>query len=541
MEHIEPIKPDGWPANDREAELQAIYDAKNAFDHCPNYETKANLISLLNAYDANQASGLGMHRVTKYEVALMNDLFFWGICRLLPSMRCYLYNIIGKTVESQKMTALIYSSMGKEGSIRIPEYEEGLYIQLKIYYCAYQDFIMKNDKSFAEQIIQTIRYEREEIKILMIPESAKIQALFELSKGFTSMLSDISYFHGNKSECIWNFSRDELLMLFGLENELLGETCQNPAQRPLRSVLIGQISNLILKSRHNYNEDYICKYVSEDVASESFTNHEIWMKRIENLNDEKEGQVVKRLFDNREWINVDWVGDLDFSRKRNYYISSFSKSIDDKDMKSRYGPVIFGYKGDKIAELIAPLQKVFYTEKDESTNRPVEKTALRFSLATCFDVLYDEEELKDEFNYLFAVIDIFNMEDKEKNDFLNTIIQYWLFSAKEPKWAPENERRYVLFLYDSYSYQDMVIEDDYLKVKTGLFLYPDFLKGPHKRRDGIEALIDDKRSRLSSKPYIYCHNCFNREYDLVYQVSRCSQCPICKGSDIEMVIPQRTD
>lgn len=40
-----------------------------------------------------------------------------------------------------------------------------------------------------------------------------------------------------------------------------------------------QLSNFILKSRNNYNEDYICKYISEDVARESIKNHEIWMRK----------------------------------------------------------------------------------------------------------------------------------------------------------------------------------------------------------------------------------------------------------------------
>ena len=56
-------KPENWPANGREAALQTIMNAVAAFDRDPNYHTKDSLVSLLNFYDLNQTSNLGMHRV----------------------------------------------------------------------------------------------------------------------------------------------------------------------------------------------------------------------------------------------------------------------------------------------------------------------------------------------------------------------------------------------------------------------------------------------------------------------------------------------
>ena len=87
-----------------------------------------------------------------------------------------------------------------------------------------------------------------------------------------------------------------------------------------------QISNFILKSRHDYNEDYICKYVSENVAITSYMNHEIWMNKIENLNDDREGNVLKELFENSQWIKHNWVRKPDLTPVRTYFVSSFAKS-----------------------------------------------------------------------------------------------------------------------------------------------------------------------------------------------------------------------
>ena len=47
--------------------------------------------------------------------------------------------------------------------------------------------------------------------------------------------------------------------------------------------------------------------------------------------------------------------------------------------------------------------------------------------------------------YLFDVINMFDMNDAEKKQFLQEILQYWILSVKDYKWHEEKERRYVLF------------------------------------------------------------------------------------------------
>lgn len=526
-------KPENWPANGREAALQTIMNAVAAFDRDPNYHTKDSLVSLLNFYDLNQTSNLGMHRVTSYEVCLINCLFAWGHQRPFPSLRCFLYNLVGQAVQLQKMAAYIRQIQGRNESIAIPEYEKGLDLPLKLYYCVYQDFIMKK-RPFADQIIDTIRFEIKGMLQSDLSDHAKQNALFEISKSYTIILNDLSHFHGNKNEGIWRFTREEMLKLFTFEAELLQRSNQNANERPLRSVLIIQIGNFVLKSRHNYNDDYICKYVPAEVAESSFSNHEIWMRRIADLNDKHEGNVVRDLFTNHDWIEVDWVGEPDFSPKRKYFISSFSKSYNNEFMEE-YGDVVFGYKGDKIAELISPLFPRANYPRVFSKNDTNEESYL--SQVICFDVLYDINEVKDELNFLFKIINVFCSDVAEKNEFLNEILQYWIYTVKEPKWATERERRYVLFLYNSYDYPETKMEDGFYKIKTSLFLYPDFLLGPHNKKDEIAALLKRKRAFFSRKPYLYCHDCLNSDYDIVGLKSSACKCPICGGDHTEIVIP----
>lgn len=72
---------------------------------------------------------------------------------------------------------------------------------------------------------------------------------------------------------------------------------------------------------------------------------------------------------------------------------------------------------------------------------------------------------------------MFNMSDAEKKKFLEEIMQYWILSVKYAKWSGERERRYVIFMYDDYDYRETEIDDTFLKVKTSIFLTPDFIIG----------------------------------------------------------------
>jgi hypothetical protein len=134
-------------------------------------------------------------------------------------------------------------------------------------------------------------------------------------------------------------------------------------------------------------------------------------------------------------------------------------------------------------------------------------------------------------------MELFNMNDAEKNTFLQSILQYWLLSIKDPKWSHERERRYVLFLYDSYEYPEMKIEDNFLKLKTSLFLTPDFLIGNHQKKADVKAQVDVKRKSLSYRKYLYCHDCLNRDYDVVAGYDQPSSCPVCGCKNYEIVFP----
>ena len=68
-------KPEKWPANAIECQLENILVQLDEFKKDPSYKNKEVLVSLVSDYDLNQRSMLGLFRTTDYEVARINTLF----------------------------------------------------------------------------------------------------------------------------------------------------------------------------------------------------------------------------------------------------------------------------------------------------------------------------------------------------------------------------------------------------------------------------------------------------------------------------------
>ena len=514
-------KPENWPANAIECQLDNILTTVDRFKKDPSYKNKEILVSLITNYDLNQRSMKGRFRTTNYEVAIINALFVEALFLQLNSLKTYLYELISCKTRLQK----IMSWFPKITETLDVKSFDGLLPQLKLYYLTYQKFTVEKNKSYAEQLIDfvenTVEFSQENDS-----KEAFQETVVHLTSAYISLLNDISYFRCVKITRIWAFDREEIYNLFKLVAKLVKITGESPVVSPLKGVLMTVISNYILKSRNDYNEDYVCKYIKSDVANKSIVNHQIWMSAIENLNDEREQTVVPELFEEIGWNSHSWAANIDFLPSRKYYVSSFCKSMNDLKMKKDYGECIYGYKDDRIAELLAP---IIFRHKKDGTKWPT------FSQVVSFDVIYDREEAKKEIEFLCNIIDCFRMSEDNKKSFLEEILQYWILSVKDTKWKHERERRYVLFLYDEYEYYEMDINDPkFLKLKTSLFIEPDFILGENPVKPYIRNMVDDKRKAISMKPYLFCADCLNRDFDVVAGSKKVYNCPICGSENVSI-------
>lgn len=524
-------KPNDWPRNGREAKLELIAEKIGEFELHPSYRSRELLLAIVCDNDANQYSSFGEMRVTEFEAELINIIYFKAERLQINSIKIYLYDLITETTRLQKIMSWCNPVLGEEigDAYRIKPYEEILFLQMRLYHYAYQKYTIEKKADFASQLIEIIENSLNEV-----PQGEDIGGL---AYAFFALLTDMSYMRGNAKEKLWEFTRDDLYKLVSLEARLLKLWGKNILQKPVKGMMKIQISNYILKSRNGYNEDYICKYMSRNVAEASASNHEIWMKEIEKLNDVREQKVIPELFDDTAWIPYKWAKDFDFTPPRRYFVSSFSKTINNAVMQKNYGECIYGYKNDRIVDLIGPIgMQKFFKKKDGVS--PEEVINIPFvSQVIAFDVIYDKEEAKSELMYLLSVIDLFDLSDEQKHLFMEELLQYWILSVKDFKWHKERERRYVIFMYNDYEYLETTIEDDFLKVGTSLFLLPDFILGNNPVREEIRFQVENKQKALMSKEYFHCKNCLMQDYDVaVYKMPEV--CPICGSKQIEMIYPE---
>ena len=204
-----------------------------------------------------------------------------------------------------------------------------------------------------------------------------------------------------------------------------------------------------------------------------------------------------------------------------------------------YGNCIYGYKNDRIYDLIGPLMlQTLQKKPGADKDLPEKKIVPAVSQVIAFDVIYDRDEAKKELTYLFKVIDLFDMTDDEKHIFLQDILQYWILTVKDSKWKDERERRYVLFLYDGYNYFETVVEGDFLKEKTSLFLLPDFIMGDNPVKQIIQREMEAKQKGTMAREYLHCRDCLLQDYDSVYDGACVSKkCPVCGSGNIEIISP----
>ena len=88
-------KPENWPANAKECELENIYISLKKFIKDPSYKNKEVLVALADNYDLNQESLLGLYRYSEYEVTMINFLFIHATAMNCNVLKAYLYEHVG--------------------------------------------------------------------------------------------------------------------------------------------------------------------------------------------------------------------------------------------------------------------------------------------------------------------------------------------------------------------------------------------------------------------------------------------------------------
>ena len=511
MEITEVSKPLDWPINNREANLENIHKLVEQFRKEPNYKNKELLFAVIDATDINEINELGLVRLCDYEIALINELAFAATLMNCYSLKVYLYGHIARYARMHKMLLNMNAFLNdEEVTFEIKEYDY-LCPELKMFYVCYAEYNRLKQRSLADTIIDII-------KKAFISADDSIKP--ELCYSFNQMFYDLSFANSNLIFPYLCFGRGELLKLFELSAFLNNSSNNKITVRPLKGIIKLTLRQWVLKSRNDYAARYFYKSISVDNSLKALSNHQVWMSKTENLNDKREQKVIRGLFATKKWLNYDWAKKINIHQLKNSFVCSFSKNPPSETMQKKYGTNTFGYKSDRIANILSPI--TLYKD-----GLPM------FGSVAFYDIIYSEKEAKDEINYLCNIIDLYALSNEEKTHFSEEILEYWYLSFKDKKWADEAERRYQLFIFND-NYVDSTIEDDFLKINSTLYLYPDFIISKNNEvRNKIYLRRIEKLSAVASSDYIFCEQCFQADYSGAKSGNTpYKKCPICDSDRI---------
>lgn len=470
MENIKVEKPLDWPQNYREYRLSNILIAIERFQKDPNYGNREILVSLVTDADFNQYNARGMSRITLYEVCLVNELWTYARTMHLDTLQLFLYKVVVETTRNFNMILKMQKEVGIIENINDINYYNYLILPLKLFYISYRQFNYYKQHSFCEELLDIIN----NVELLIKQDEIKV----DLEQTFTNLIFDLSCASGVNTIPFIEFDRKDLLKLFDKEFEILKKYNKNPLESPTKGILKMIISNWILRSRNNYNHSPVFKCLTNIASDNSIKNQEIWMQHIEYLNDKREGKVIKELFANKQWIQYNWAKKIKLDNPYSFYVTSFSKTKPNKLLKDKYGKNVYGYKSDRIANLVAPIIN--------------NNEFVQFGQTISYGIIYDRDLAKEELNFLFQIIGKLPLKDNQKTKFANEIISYWFLSFKDKRWKDENGRRYQIFYYEKYPYLFLDKDERFLKIKSSIFLYPDNISRDNNQFEIIKKNMHNK-------------------------------------------------
>lgn len=497
-------KPNDWPQNGRELKLEKIFDAFQKFINEYSLENKEFLLSLVTNNDLNEENPFGICRFTKYEVAVINEIYTLATFTQCSQVKLWIYEFLIDTVILKKTTEMMM-----EGKTFEETFHNGPYLslipQLKVFYIAYVYFRVEKDKSFLQQLLLRIKSYKK------AAPSKKL--LSEYIQAINQLIYDLSFNINSQKLGICRFSKIELKQLFEVIINIWNTYEIDPTQRPLRGVFIITISNFVLKARNENSSLLLYKCLPNSAATCTFSNKQVWMKNINSLNDKREGISFKNLFDRRNWINKEWAKKTVLIDCITKYVCSFTRITPSEKMKNKYGHSVYGYKNDRIGNLISPVYNDFKIPQ--------------FSLVMGYDIAYDHKTIEDEVNYIIDVIDSIKISDNKKRDLLSSILSYWDLSVKDKKWSYECERRYEIRIFN-HEFIDSNFDSTFLKVKSTLYLLPDFISKDNLMFEKIKKERIAKLSAIAQRNYVFCSDCLQADFDNLNN----DTCMVCGSKNI---------
>ena len=508
-----PSKPDGWPAyNLREVKVDRVWQDVREYYNNPNPGARDIMLRDVFCRERAELPSMGKYRISEYEAEMLRRIYRAGCCFNSCTLRMFAYHVVMEWIDDDRYIEDCNKRLPIEKMVVTESKKRriGLPWQLQLFYDTYRECCEDwAQRRFAVILVEVCRR--------ALRQRHTKEGLFKLEHAIVSLLYDISSNLGTDRDSCLAIKREEIKPLIELEADILRKRRRSIMRRPLKGTLMVQLSNLILKSRHNGSPDSVYKYISNDNLAAAVSNKQVWISDVRDLNDKHEGEVAQEIVQSISVGGPSWVKKCALKYKKRFYVGCYSKTLVIGDLNKRYGECVLGYYGDRLVDYLGPIY--WHTEKIQTPLGIITEAYPMFSQVFVLDVVYDKEEAKKELQYLIWCIDKLGSTESQKRRFYNEILQYWKLSFKdriardEPheEWFKENERRYVIHYYKEYNYRGAFVDksDRKWKIDTTAVYAPDFLMGNPKTeiREHVAKELNERYEYTTLPHYYVCKNC----------------------------------
>lgn len=467
-------KPNDWPCNAKETLLDNVLTLLNRFIQHPTNASKEQMIRYFTRNSMDSISSMGLLRCSIYEAMVINQIYVNSCTIVFRTGIFFVFQYMRHFVITMRCTRLCLNLFDYPEQLDFDAFLKYLIDPVRYFSYAYNYFRSNGKRSFWGECSEFIKCIG--LDDARLDENQKIAGFIGTIDFLMALL--INPYSDDMEFSIPNIKDIESVLKE--INLIAAKISVNINQiAPIKSKLILLLTQAVFKLRdkNKINILYKC-FPIKDVKSIIKTN-EVWIHSTDKLNDKREGNIYKEIFNHKDWIKYDWArkvkAGVPFSKR---YLCSFSKIVPDSKMKKRYGKEIIGISSDVFAESISPIR--------------MRESLPTFSLVTCYDIIYSPEEAKKEMNILFSFIDILFNNNEDKLLFFDSISPYFIFSYKDKKWSNEEERRFDITLFENHPLCLCRQEDSFLKIESTGYSYPDYVSEDNKMFDILEKHRKEK-------------------------------------------------
>lgn len=384
---------------------------------------------------------------------VLSLIYLYGYQMKFPEIKLYVYRCLVDVSIIEHSFAIFREQLGCD----IPQYSpQNLVTNLYIYFLAYTYFRYSDDNKI-DSIYTALFYVADSWILSMADDVINskiiltvIRIIYDLA--MTTGYDEIDPYH--------RYDINDVGIIFSKFAKWIEDypmVIKSPY--PFCTCISVILASMVLRLRNGLDNFPIVKYVSDENLKAAFSNNQVWMHEINKLNDPNEGKIVEEILSEAGVIRYPWQ---QFWKKDfKYYVGCFSRNTNPEAM-SEYGNNGLGYKNDNIATRLAP---IFLDGK----GYPV------LTRVFSYDVAYSRSVVKEELKYVSDLIEKLPMHNNLKTMLFSMFVARIKYSVKDKKWEHEQERRYVIEMWDEPEFLDAVFEDGFIKVDTSLYLHPDYL------------------------------------------------------------------